>query len=345
MPDVVVAVFENLFMRDGTGLVVGDLVLTTERVCYVELASWQPSPNLLTLTLATLGAPQHAGAITALEMAERNPDAAHALASADARRPQLWGMTLDDRLRVTRSKRTTLRGDYRPAEEETQIALGDRRRTTLLAASDVVASVNSVLREWHAGTLSLSPVEGFQTQWLPPKELLLRLRRGGLAMTHETAAAMLGDGEYMAHLDALFTESGYGAQTRVIRALHAQGALPLASHLEGTHVKSLKEKHGDANATGCVIAALLFVVAAGCAIFGVVAARVHDPAGCRDSLVAGFAFVLAGCAFIWVTRKVSVVRLKRAGLDVKAVEAEQAEQLKKKKAAESQPPTEPHSGS
>jgi hypothetical protein len=129
------AVFENLVMPRGQAVVVGDLVLTSQRAAFVELASWAPNYNANPVQTAVAGAlGGFAGALIAgaANAQQQSPVMTSLISDAEKARGTLWGMSVDERICRTKSRTVIPIGEFHLGQSSDGVNVQGKRRGCVL---------------------------------------------------------------------------------------------------------------------------------------------------------------------------------------------------------------------
>jgi len=285
MPDQILAVYKNVLKPRGPAVDAGDLVLTNERLCFVQLAAWEPNVNanpLLTAVAGTLGGLGAAAFVTIGSVARQNPEIVKLLSSADKKRNMLWGMNLDERLLKTKSRWIIPIEEFSFEKSSDGVGVsvkgvgplskGNLTHFELYPTEGLDSALQSILETWKSHQTVAQAVEGYASKFLAPQLFLDALIAASLAEGKWRENEMLGDTDYVEHLKQLFEQRKYGEQCRVLRTLRNASAAELASLLHKQLVNSLTEKLKEKIRTepsiwcGRIGLPLLFVCIGGCVV-------------------------------------------------------------------------------
>jgi hypothetical protein len=257
MPEQVLAVYENFLKPRGPAVDAGDLVLTAQHLCFIQLAAWEPNVNanpLLTAIAGTVGGFGAAAATTIGSVVRQKPEIVKLLASADKKRNTLWGMNLDERLHKTKSRWVI------PIEEvgieKTSDGVGVSVKTKgvgalsqsnlthfeLYPTKELDVGLLSILQAWNSRQIAVQAIEGYASKFAAPQLFLDELRAGNSPKTEWQESEMLGDSDYIARLESIFKEQAYRDQCIVLSTLRNASSGKLASLLQAELISSLREQ-------------------------------------------------------------------------------------------------------
>jgi hypothetical protein len=257
MSDQILAVFKNVLKPRGPDVDAGDLVLTAQRLCFVQLADWAPNVNanpLLTAVAGTVGGFGAAAVTTIGSVARQKPEIVKLLASADKTRNMLWGMNLDERLLKTGSRyvipieevsfEKSSNGVGVSVKVKRGAALSQSGLThfELYATEELDSALQAILQTWKTHQITPQAVEGYASKFPAPQLFLDALLVGSSPKGEWNESEVLNDKDYLAHLQPLFKDLSYHVQCRVLSRLRNVSAGELASLLQTQLVASLREK-------------------------------------------------------------------------------------------------------
>jgi hypothetical protein len=257
MPDQVLAVHKNVLKPRGTAVDAGDLVLTNQRLCFVQLAAWEPNVNanpLRTAIAGSLGGFGAAAVSTIASVSGQNPEIVKLVAAADKKRNILWGMNVDERLLKTKSRWVI------PIEkvsfEKSSNGIGVSIKTKGIGAlsqsnltqfelyptEGLESALQSILESWKSHQIAAKVVEGYASKLPAPQLFLDALKAGSSPITEWQESEMLGDNDYVGRLESVFKEQAYRDQCQIMRTLRSLSAGDIASLLQGQVIASQSEK-------------------------------------------------------------------------------------------------------
>lgn len=285
MSDQILAVCKNVLKPRGTAVDAGDLVLTNQHLCFVQLAAWKPNVNanpLLTAVAGTVGGFGAAAVTTIGSMARQKPEIVKLLASADKKRNMLWGMNVEERLLKTKSRWVipTEEVSFEKSSNGVGVSVKDKRvgalsqsnltHFQLYPTEGLDSELQSILQAWKSHQIAGQAVEGYASRFPAPQVFLDALIAGNSAEGKWQQNEILSDRDYLAHLQPLFKELKYPDQCRILSTLRNVSAGELASLLQTQLICSLTDRHGDAIRTqpsswcGRIGLPLLLVCIGGC---------------------------------------------------------------------------------
>ncbi len=257
MPDQILAVYKNILKPRGPAVDAGDLILTNQRLCFVQLAAWEPNVNanpLLTAIAGSLGGFGAAAATTIGSVARQKPEIVKLLASAGKKRNALWGMNLDERLLKTKSRwvipidkasfERSSNGVGVSIKTEGVGALSQTNLThfELYPTEELDRALQSILEAWKSRQIAAQAIEGYVTNFPAPQLFLDALKEGSSPKGEWQENEMLADSDYIGRLESIFKEQAYRDQCLVLRTLGNVSTGKLASLLKTQLISSLREQ-------------------------------------------------------------------------------------------------------
>lgn len=257
MSDQILAVYKNVLKPRGSAVDAGDLVLTNQRLCFVQLAAWAPNVNanpLLTAVAGVAGGFGAAAVTTIGSVARQKPEIVKLLTSADKKRNMLWGMNLDERLLKTKSRWVipTEEVSFERSSNGVGVNVKDKRvgalsqsnltHFELYPTEELDSELQSILQAWKSHQIAAEAVEGYASKFPAPQLFLDALAAGSSAEAEWLKNEMLSDSDYLAHLQPLFKDLAYRDQCLVLSALRNVSAGELASLLQTQLISSLREQ-------------------------------------------------------------------------------------------------------
>jgi hypothetical protein len=323
MAERILAVFTNLMNGLGVGAVIGDLILTDQRACFVQLKRWSADIQVPPLGVASfaLGGGGLSGLADAMvegvnQVQDQRLPVNSLILDAEKVRGELWGMNIEQRLSKTRSSIIIPIDTFSFKEIQYGLRIkGARKRCDLYnlcpidssgyTSVDTLKASTEALRNtlvaWTARRLPAQHFDGYTCRFPAPGLLIDSLAKRILPEPAWNDADMGRDGEYVTRLANLFLAQTPQRQKNVIVTLQGSSHGQLTGFLERKAISSLIPKFREtlkkaiSTKIGLSSAVITFV----CGVYSVVLLRNNETFGVVPAIIAIFSFIPALFWLIW----------------------------------------------